>query len=300
MTPIIFVHYDHSWYLESVFECARKFNPDTPIILLGENMNIDLCKKYKITYYPFKDYHNQRSREFIWNYKHIGSTKGTDQRKHCICFMRWSFIENFMEKNGVNSAWYFDSDTLICQNLEKVYPWYLNKGYWLSNRISGANTLIVNRRLLGHLNDLIFQKMNDPVFVDGKRRAYEKRLKEGKNYNICDMSCIGEFSKNSMVGDLTDIVQGCTFDPNINLNTADQRFNENYPYYFEMMNFSGRLRPVKKIFYQKEAGVTYPYCSMYQRDGAEKKMIRMLTLNMSWLTEKQLYMIYNPIKRGGV
>lgn len=298
MVPIIFVHYGASWFLEPVFECARKFNPETPIILLGEGMNQEIAKKHDITYFPFKDFHTDQSRKFIQEYKHVGTTEGEDQRKHCICFVRWTLMEEFMKKHGVESAWYFDSDTLICQNLEKVYPWYLSKAYWISNRISGCNTLVINRRILGHLNDIIFQKMNDQDFIDGKKRALEKRIQEGGQYNLCDMSCIGEFSKTPMVGDLTDIVQGCTFDPNINLDTADQRFNENYPYYFEMMNFSGRPRPVKKIFYQKEAGVTYPYCSMYQKDSPEKKMIRMLTLNMSWLTEKQLYMIYNPIKRG--
>ena len=130
------------------------------------------------------------------------------------------------------------------------------------------------------------------------KNLYEKRLKEGKNYNLCDMSCIGEFSKNSMVGDLTDIVQGCTFDPNINIHTADQRINEYYPYYFEMENYKNYHRSIKKIYYKEEIpGVVYPYCSVFNKDEPYPgtKPIRMFTLNMSWLPRDLFLRIHNRI-----
>jgi len=286
---IIFNHKGLSWYQDPVFECVRKYNPNEDIVLIGDNTNKYLADKYHFIFAhrDCLDY-SDRYRGFLSNVQIIGTVKGEiGIRTTLESRLRWFRIYTFMKSNGVKDAWYFDSDVLVYQNLKMIEEKYNALPYWIIDTISGSSTRINDIDYLNELCDTIYLLHLDPKFTYNQRLQVLQRINDGKQYNFCDMTCIDQFRKNNSgsIGDLSNILNGCTFDPNINNLEINMKPS---PYRFSQV-ISDRGQPRKKIMMSKDDMGKYPYGF----DEISQQNIRLYTLNMSWLPPQEFSRIYN-------
>ena len=88
--PIIFIHKGDSFYLKYALENAKKFNPESRVILIGD----------KVTEYPkFVEYHemydySSSALKFKKVYKHMSTNTEAIER---FCFERWFILNEFLK-----------------------------------------------------------------------------------------------------------------------------------------------------------------------------------------------------------
>lgn len=111
--PIFFVHKTNSSYLKYALKQARKFNPESPIYLLGDESN----NKYPfVTHLNISDY-SASADEFKRVYRHLSAAPFDYE---LFCFLRWFYIRDFIVKNNIESFIYLDSDVLVFSNLTQA------------------------------------------------------------------------------------------------------------------------------------------------------------------------------------
>lgn len=101
MVYCVFIHSGYNDYLDSVFAITRKFNTNNKIILLGDDKNKEVAKKYDIDFHELSDYNQEIP------YHHF-STNAFGYEK--FCFERWFILNNFCLKNNISEVLYSDSD----------------------------------------------------------------------------------------------------------------------------------------------------------------------------------------------
>lgn len=131
--PIIFIHKGDSNflngignYLQYTLKFARRFNPNTEIILLGDESN-NKYQKYDIKHFNFSKYDDRKdiiefNKIFQFIRNNTGLKESTKKLKKIkefekFCFLRWFYLYYFLEENGIDKCWYFDSNTLILTDL---------------------------------------------------------------------------------------------------------------------------------------------------------------------------------------
>jgi hypothetical protein len=270
--PIMFCHFGDSFYLDYTFKCARYFNPNTEIILLGDETNKHFSDEYNLNFeysYKLGNCDKKIASKFNFlhnNYVHIGTAPAYAIPKHKFNFLRWFSIYDYMVRENINELWYFDSDTIICRNLSEIEENYNDYSYYVSNGISGCGTLIRDKDILYVLCHLIFKYKSDLEFTKEQVTIANNKHAIGKHYNFCDMTVIRELSKGTKLGELTKVINDSIFDWNINSEVPDQVAGRTGQY----------LMDGKKKAITWENRIPYFY-SKYL-----KKLIRANVLNLSW------------------
>ena len=267
MKPIIFIHFGDRDYLPLTLSCARKFNPEAPIYLLGDDAN----EKYKdiITHDYYSRYEPDEFLKFKKKFRYISnmSDKPFHQQMRFFCISRWFRIYEFMAQKGIEQAWYFDSDTFICRDLSQRAGLFQEHEMTIINRINGCVSCINSRDALKKYMNLAIE-----LFCDKKFLSNQTQIAKSKKtpYALCDMTIWGEYRKRiSELGEASRIIDGETFDPFWVLDRPDQIEKEAV---WEMSKkFEKRGKEI--IFID---GI--PYCFHIP----SKELIRMNTLNMSW------------------
>ena len=108
--PIIFLHVDDSFYLKYSLESAKKYNPDSRIILIGKN--ITNCPDF-VEYHQMTDY-DLEAAKFRKVYVHSSTNNENIER---FCFERWFILSEFMKKNNISKVFTLDSDVLLFENV---------------------------------------------------------------------------------------------------------------------------------------------------------------------------------------
>lgn len=275
--PIIFIHFGDSWYLKNILICAKKFNPNTSIILLGDNENKNIALGLDIEFKYYEDYGSDNNFYNLKNnYIHIGSAPKWAHYKHHFNIMRWPRLYDFATKMQIKSCWYFDSDTLICRDLSKIENYY-NRKYYVVNRIDGSTTLINDIEYLRLLCEIIYKYIKNEDFINYHKSMIIEKRKIGKLHNLCDMSFIEKLTDLKIRNEADDFSypiilnnKFSIFDWKITVPFPDQL--KDYPFRFEMEN-----KKKKIIFIDKK-----PYLKRLQLDQINP-LIRANTLNMSWI-----------------
>ncbi len=275
---IIFTHFGNSYYLEGTFKCAKKFNPKANIFLLGDNDNKYIAEQSNIKWIPFKSLMDKEINYIDGNYYHIGTANINNIPKHKHNFMRWFYIKNFIQYNNINKFYHFDSDVIICRDLNEIEHYLVDKDFYPSNSISGCGLKVNKIKCIKDLCDLIFKSLWNNKLNNEHKKRIKQAIAKGKQCNRSDMNYIGLYKKyNQNFGDLAwPIIPpkecGSVFDWNINTSTADQI--KDYSYKFWMKDKKKEISFFNKI----------PFLSIYDIKGYHKYNIRANTLNMSWVS----------------
>ena len=116
--PIVFIHTGYSDYMEYSLRQAKHTNPDSEIILLGDESN---NRFHFVTHVNIKDYFNGAA-EFAKIYKHYSTNP---YNYELFCFQRWFILRDFLTVNKLKEVFVCDTDVLIYTDIGKI----LKKSY---------------------------------------------------------------------------------------------------------------------------------------------------------------------------
>ena len=108
---IIYIHRGFSEYLDTIFAITREYNKDTRIILIGDNDNDAVAKKYSIEHYLISDYNEEIP------YHHVSVNTFSYEK---FCFNRWFILKNFIKAQQIDHFIYSDSDNMILYNINSI------------------------------------------------------------------------------------------------------------------------------------------------------------------------------------
>lgn len=193
--PIIFIHKGDSFYLKYALESAKKFNPNSKIILLGDNVTIypDF-----VEYYEIKEF-DKYSSFLDKNYFHLNVS---NPEIEMFCIKRWLVLLDFMEKQKLKKFFTCDSDVLLFQNITEDSKNFCKKDVVIVNGTNGCLTLLNEIEVLEHYQKIVFD------FYKSKFKKFSKKDR------ITDMSFWKELndSKKFKVGEATKIIDNAFYD----------------------------------------------------------------------------------------
>ncbi len=274
-TPIIFIHYGDTPYLKYTLDIAQKMNPEKEVFLLGDEKNKKYARKLNIKYIPFTKFEGSQSvGDLNKNFKYIaGINRQTEQDKRfeLFCFKRWFYLYEFMKENNLNSCWYFDSDTLILSNLNKKEESKFSQ-YEITEQSNGSNM----KGLIKFSPLEKFIRTTNELFLDKKYLTEQKKdMREYPNYAFCDMRAYRAFKEknNPAVIKLNTEINKETHDENI---CQDDGMETEY--------IDSLKRIIKKLYFKNN--------NIYEKNKTTKELIKIKTLNMSWVTTSFIEKVY--------
>ncbi len=138
--PILVFHRGNAAYLEHCLNQARKYNPDSRIILLGDSSNahIKVAEHYNADDFP-------GAKEFKPLYKHCSFLSYEFEWR---CIERWFALRDFIRLTGINRFLHIDTDVLLFSNVtqeaERFGGYDATVARWDEQRLL-AHYLLVNR-----------------------------------------------------------------------------------------------------------------------------------------------------------
>lgn len=269
--PIIFIHYNDSYYLKHTLRSAVLFNPDKEVILLGDENN-RYHQKLGLTFYHLNEFANGPEIElFDKIYRFIAGEQHSRHEWTRFVFRRWFIIYNFLLAKGIQRFWTFDSDNLVLTRLSGHEEKF--KEYDCTEQCSGicmngfVNGLNVVKGYVDKMNEL-FQR---PRFIQQQQAS----LKNFPRYAFTEMRAYVAYRDECPIKHirLNTIINSETFLDSI-CTTEEHRlyFNEDeYEVYSEKL---WKLH-LKKIYLRSDGHIFLWHLPSGQ-------LVKMNTINMSW------------------
>ncbi|MEM1005872.1 MAG: hypothetical protein AAGK26_10835 [Pseudomonadota bacterium] len=265
-SPLVFCHYGNAAYLQYTLRCARRTNPDSRLVLLGDDENKATARNAGWEHFDYRDFRSNRQDDFNSVYKPIQGRK--HKRLHQFkgkkdwlkfVFERWYHIEGFVTENSFDRFWHFDSDTMILRKLAG-YERALSRYDYTTQCNAACLNGYVRTRLLTDYNAHTIGLFEDAQFLDNQQREFDEKYPE---YAFTEMRAFFEFTQNTDAKGLHLM----TF-------SADEVFDDalRQKHGFETVNYH-KDEFVKDVRFNGDR-ITG------MRDGRE---IAFVTLNMSWL-----------------
>lgn len=213
MTPVVFVHYGTvPEYLKLSIAQAAK-NNDVILITDDDSTAVNATK-------VMIDNVNEEAKKFEGIYHHLSKNPEDFELK---CFTRWGLIKSMMEKRGLQSVFYCDSDVLLYTSVGTHFPLDTGVAYsipvdqpefrWSASAhvsfFSYENMVLLWQFMLN-----AYETKGD-VFKQLKTK-YKHHLVSQLPGGVCDMTLLYLFSQQHKVTPMYIIVDGSTFDHNIN------------------------------------------------------------------------------------
>ncbi len=273
--PIIFIHYGDTPYLRYTLDMAQRNNPDKEVVLLGDEKNEKYSRTLHIRHIPFINYEQSADLQtFRKNFIYIGgANRQTEQdaRFELFCHVRWFYLYEFMKEHKLDKCWYFDSDTLILEPLDKREEQKF-EAYDITEQSNGSmmKGLIQFRQL-----ELFVQTMNK-LFADTRYAdAQREEITCNPDWALCDMRAYAAF-KNIYTPRtilLNEIIDHEMHDECI---CEDDGMETEYV---------PRLkRTIKKLYFSDR--------HIYEKVAATGEMVKLNSINMSWVTTALIEKVY--------
>ena len=268
-TPIIFIHFNDSGYLEYTLKSALKFNPDKRIILLGDKSN-EYYKKLGIEYYYFKDFEgSEEVKIFDKVYKFIAGSSQRKQPWTKFVFKRWFYMYNFIKQNDIQSFWTFDSDTLIFSDLSRYEKQFSETDCTSQCNGNCMNGYIANQKVVKNYLDKINELFQRPDYL----KKQQEEMKQNPDWAFTEMRAFATFEKENNPGvfRLNKIINNETFDECICQEDGmetEKKFG----------------RTIKKLYFKNG--------KIYTKEKSSGNLIKINTLNMSWVPTLFIAKVY--------
>jgi len=239
--PIIVVHSGPAEYLTVCLEQAMRQNPDSPVILLGNESNSGFpCMEH----WSVQDSRLGADLErFRSSFQHFGDPRRETFERFCI--ERWFLVRNLCRLKGWTRCLHLDSDVLLFCNAEEEAKRFQNYAMtfarWDSVRNLVHCNFIQNLAALEDFCQYVLQVYETPELLEALKA---KNRKKSGLYWISDMSLFADWSRNApfpftFFEDYYG--QGFCFDPEIDQKKTVFRQTRYLP---------GILRGFKKIRFQ--------------------------------------------------
>ncbi|MDX2188502.1 MAG: hypothetical protein SFY32_01450 [Bacteroidota bacterium] len=264
-SPIIFIHYGNSDYLQYTIKCAILHNPNKKIILLGDSQNEKLANKFPTLYFRhFKDFENDTKIEkFNSKFQFIaGANHGKPYWVNFV-FKRWLIVNNFIKIHSIKSLWIFDSDNLILNSLSKIEHRFLNYDATEQCNHMCLNGFISNIEVIEKYTDTIINLFDRKELLD----SYRKEFETNTNYAFTEMRAYEIFKKehNYNILTLNTIFENSTFDECLCQNHEMKMIK------------SDKYKYVHKELYTDKFG------NFYTKKLISNEFVHLHSINLSWL-----------------
>lgn len=223
MIPVVLIHRGYQDYLNySLLQAAQ----NNPVFLLGDvDPNIQNPNYNFVRPNDLMDGIDDFSRIYV----HLNTTP---PHYELFCYTRWFSLRNFMRKNDLSTVFYIDSDVLFFENAEKEWAKFNQFDLTLLHRTAGIASFVT---IEGVSN---FCDMLSAIYSDKGGYHYNKiasHFEVRQRYNlpggVCDMTLLEYFHYHSefgggpgKVGEMMTIIDGSTYDHNINVPDQDFEF----------------------------------------------------------------------------
>jgi hypothetical protein len=213
--PIVFIHRSNPEYLKYSLAQATITNPESPIILIGDDSN---------NKYDFVDVHAnipdymERANLFEKYYRHFSTNSFNFE---LVCFQRWFILEEFLLKNKIENCLYLDSDIMLFADVTQDKGKFMSYDFTLSHYVCGSIFFLNNINGLNKLCAFMFD------IYAGKEKYYFDKLVSHyvvrKMHNLpggaCDMTVLEYYQLEHFgeVGEASLIIDDSVYEPNINL-----------------------------------------------------------------------------------
>lgn len=281
--PLVFIHYGNSSYLKFTLRAARLFNPQKPIILLGDDRN-DHFTRFGLEHHNFADYASGPEIElFDCVYRFIGGRKHPDSPWVKFVFRRWFHLYCFLSAHGIEQFWTFDTDTLLLTSLAAQEHKYLQ--YDCTEQCGGScmNGLVNNLRVVKGYLDKINELFQREDYLQRQRQDFEVH----PEYAFTEMRAFVAYKQECRIRTirLSSVVNGEAFDDCLCV-AEDMEPLDRLP------DGLGPLRCglPKKLYMSPDGRV---YCH-HLPTGT---LVKMNSLNLSWLPDYLFPRILNHAKR---
>ena len=286
IAPIIFIHYSDSYYLKHTLKSALLFNPGKRVILLGDSTNLHY-QKIGIEHFNYEDFSTGFEIDLFDKVYKFTAGKLCDNREWTrFVFRRWFNIYNFIKSNRINSFWTFDSDNLILTDLSVYEARFLN--YDCTEQCSGIcmNGFISNLNVVKGYIDKINELFQRTSFLKQQRES----LKHFPRYAFTEMRAYIAYREESQIKRirLNQIINGETFLDSIC--TVDEHkwlfMEDDFETYEEKLHG----KDLKKIYLSSDG-------NLFVRHRSSGELVRLNTINMSWVPEWLFNRLLNHSKR---
>lgn len=277
--PVIFCHYGNSFYLKHSLQTVKLFNPDKRIVLLGDDSNRQVALNAGVEHHPFINYnHTEEIRTFDRVYQHIAGVQHGKPVWTNFVFKRWFYIHGFLQNENIRAFWHFDSDNLILSRLERFEPKFLE--FDCTEQCGGScmNGLVANFRTADQYIKTINKLFQDKEYINQQRSD----LRENPNFAFTEMRAYQTFREHSQIHSirLNTIIDDSSFDDCICRDDGMETYNRPL-----------EARILKKLY-------TDSHGHIYCRQTETGRLIRMNSLNMSWVPSYLYRLILKQAKKS--
>lgn len=270
-SPILFIHYGPAHYLRWTLAVARRSHPRKRIILLGDATNESSAQGVA----EFVDYESlggtQKEREFQRVFQVIQGDRHRFNKANGVefwlkfVFRRWFLIEAFLVKEGLDSFWTFDSDTLIFSDLEACDSRFASFEAMTQCKDQCLNGWVGSKKLVSRYTRSILDQFGDVEYLDMQK----ERLKFQAGLAFNEMDAFSEFRRREGVKTCHGQIpmDGAIFDDAL-------AFLEGY-----------EMAPKKVLAKSAIKRLWTDGCGIFARHLASGEFVRLLTCNMSWMPD---------------
>jgi len=265
MIPILFIHWGNSDYLKYSIYQARKFNPDSRIILLGDELN----SKYKtVEHYYINEFSNSTA-EFEKVYQHLCFI---DQYYVMFWFKRWFIIKDFLEKiDNISNFLIIDSDVLLYCNVSEAFQPFLKNKITIYKERGPHVTYMNDKSTIMEFCDYIIKLYTDENLFKKLLDKFEHHKVYKLPGGVDDMHALYEYSLAfpDNIGNTAIEKEGAIFDGTF---SAEEGFE-----YDDKRN-------IKKIFWKDKLP--------YVKELKTNKLIRLNAIHFQGISKAYMHKYY--------
>lgn len=283
--PVLFIHYGPAYYLPWTLAVARRSNPGKRIVLLGDATNkrsahgVAEFFDFESLCGTHKEMEFQRVFQVIQGERHRFNKANGVEFWLKFVFRRWFLVEAFLEREGLDSFWTFDSDTLVLADLSAREERFSSVAATAQCKNQCLNGWIGSRELVSRYTRSILDQFTDKAFLEAQR----ERLKVHAGLSFNEMDAFAEFRRRESVktwhGEKP--IDGEIFDDAL-------AFSEGF-----------QVAPEKVLVKTAIKRLWSDGRNIYAKHLASGKFVRLLTCNMSWMPDYMWRRVIAATKCGG-
>ncbi len=241
---IIFIHKGNPRYLKFALLNAKKSNPNSNIILLGDNSNSNLSKLCNHHY--ISDFLDS-AEEFKKIYIHQSNNSYDFE---LFCFQRWFILKDFVIKNQLKHFIACDSDVLIFDDLSQYYDY----STWKQNYLNvvdnnGPQCVYFTKESIINFCNYISNQYSNKIYLERLNNRWKHFLDNKLSGGNCDMTMFTNYKS-----DFPNLV--------LNLYGFEKRLKNSF-FFYDVSNYESDN---KKLFlHEKKRGLIIAKIRTYDK-----------------------------------
>ncbi|MEI7474109.1 MAG: hypothetical protein WCK67_04960 [bacterium] len=293
--PIFFIHKGLHPYLLFTIMQAKFSNPNSEIILIGDDEN-KVLGKY-ITHYNYNELINNNILELRKIYKHKSNNK---KDYELFCIERWFLLNEYSKKFKLKNLFYIDSDVMLYENITQIFDKLSSVDvlcFDYEKISSGHYCYINNLTKLDNLNNYILDLYNDNNKFNELCESYLTTENSAYVKSISDMVLLHSFLRNNDItyANITNYFEGKIFTNTFNFNKVKNIVNSEKTNLISFTNnkFLVKFKDNNEILTASAIHFHGEAKHLISSYATVKLPIRLKFINLSFLLNK----LYKKIKK---